>query len=208
VTRSPSPRISFALAIITIGAAGSALALMAAGCGGGGSPGAGNATSSTTAATTTSTTAATTTVQYGTNGALAGALAFARCMRAHGIPTPDPEPNGAFDKHKLQRLLGGISLSRVRAVEERSCRYDFEPGGQPQGHAIITPADRADYLKGARCMRSHGVPDFPDPTFQQNTVTFNIPPSIDTNASRFKRAAATCINLIPAGLPYSNRRAP
>lgn len=53
-------------------------------------------------------------------------------------------------------------------------------------------------------MRSHGVPNFPDPTFQNNSVTFNAPGSnIDTSSSQYKSALATCEKLIPAGLPYS-----
>jgi hypothetical protein len=72
----------------------------------------------------------------------------------------------------------------------------------------ITPADRLDYLKGAACMRSHGFPGFPDPTFGNNTVTFNIPPNIDPNSPQAKRAEAICAKLIPPGLPYSNHRGP
>jgi hypothetical protein len=81
---------------------------------------------------------------------------------------------------------------------------------QPQNMQTppITPADRLDYLKGAACMRSHGFPDFPDPTFGTNTVTFNIPPNIDPNSSQAKNAEAICAKLIPPGLPYSNHRAP
>jgi hypothetical protein len=89
------------------------------------------------------------------------------------------------------------------------------PPGTPQNTGTqntqtpqITPADQGDYLKAAECMRSHGVPDFPDPTFGNNTVTFNIPPNIDPNSSQAKSAVATCSKLIPPGLPYSNRRAP
>jgi hypothetical protein len=84
------------------------------------------------------------------------------------------------------------------------------PGTQPSPNdrqtrsQTITPADQADYLKAASCMRSHGVPDFPDPTFENNGVKFNIPPNIDPNSSQVKRAEAICVNLIPAGLPYSN----
>ncbi len=52
-------------------------------------------------------------------------------------------------------------------------------------------------------MRSHGFPNFPDPTFQDNTVTFNTPTPIDTNSPQYKSALATCQKLIPAGLPYS-----
>jgi hypothetical protein len=95
----------------------------------------------------------------------------------------------------------------VRAIEERSCRYDFVPSGPPRGQTI-TPTDQADYVKAAACMRRHGFADFPDPTFQTNNVTFNIPSSIDTNSAQFKSAAATCVKLIPAGLPYSNSSAP
>jgi hypothetical protein len=88
------------------------------------------------------------------------------------------------------------------------------PGTQPDENGrqtprqAITPADQADYLKAARCMRSHGVPDFPDPTFENNSVKFNIPSGIDPNSSRSKSAAATCSKVIPAGLPYSKGGTP
>ena len=81
-------------------------------------------------------------------------------------------------------------------------------GTQGAQTAPITPADRLDYLKAAACMRSHGLPDFPDPTFGSNTVTFKIPPSIDKNSSEARSAEAICAMLIPPGLPYSNRGAP
>jgi hypothetical protein len=53
-------------------------------------------------------------------------------------------------------------------------------------------------------MRSHGVSDFPDPTFGNNTVTFNFPPNIDKNSSQARTAETICIKLIPLGLPYSS----
>jgi hypothetical protein len=53
-------------------------------------------------------------------------------------------------------------------------------------------------------MRSQGVPDFPDPMFENNGVKFNIPPNIDPNSSKAKRAEAICVKLIPPGLPYGN----
>ncbi len=52
-------------------------------------------------------------------------------------------------------------------------------------------------------MRSHGYPDFPDPTFQNNSVQANVPSSIDQDSARFKSVAGICTKLIPAGLPYS-----
>ena len=178
-----------------------AFSLFAAGCGGGGSPGVASVASSTAASTTV---AATTTQNGATTtqtGTIASAFAFARCMRSHGIPGwPDPNSHGFFDKSKLRPL--GLSKSRVRALEDGPCNI---PLPSPQAYTI-TPADRADYLKAASCMRSHGFADFPDPTFPNNDVRLTIPSSIDTNSPKFKSAATTCTKLIRPGLPYTRPR--
>jgi hypothetical protein len=173
-----------------------ALSLLAAGCGGGGSSG---------VARVASTTASTTARQNGTttqNGSLASAFAFARCMRSHGVPGwPDPTSTGGFDKSKLRQL--GLSVSRARALEQGPCNIPL-----PSSRPTIPRADESAYVKGAACMRAHGVPDFPDPTFPNNHVQFNIPSSINQDSARFKSVATICTKLIPAGLPYSSRSAP
>jgi hypothetical protein len=164
--------------------AAAAFALLAAGCGGGGSPNAESGTSS-------STTVSTTTTQN-------GALAFARCLRSNGLPNwPDPTGSGAFDKSKLRQT--GYSVSQVRAVEDGPCKHLLPAS---PAAPTITAADRADYLEAAACMRSHGFPNFPDPTFQ-NGVQTNVPSSINQDSPPFKSAATICTKLIPAGLPYS-----
>ena len=161
------------------------LAVVAAGCGGG-SPGAASGASSTTTAQN-------------------GALAFARCMRSHGVAGwPDPTSAGVFDKAKVRAL--GVSRSRLTSSSV-TCSRLHPLDGPPEGQTI-TLADQADYLRAAACMRSHGFPGFPDPTFQDGSVTANVPASVDQDAPRFKRAAATCTKLIPAGLPYSSAGAP
>jgi hypothetical protein len=166
-------------------AAVAASSLLAAGCGGAGSPGVANGASSTTAAPTTPQN---------------GALAFARCMRSHGVPNwPDPTSSGVFDKSKLRQLTA--SVSQVRAIEDGPCNHLLVA---PSPGPTITLADRADYLEAAACMRSHGLADFPDPTFPDNSVQTDIPSSIDQDSSQFKSAAAVCTRLIPAGLPYSS----
>jgi hypothetical protein len=160
--------------------------LLAAACGGGGSPGVARIASSTTVVTTMQN----------------GLVAFPRCMRSNGVPRfPDPSASGSrASKPTLQQL--GVSGPQYLAALN-ACVHLLPNRGQPQ-RPTITAADRADYLSGAACMRSHGLPAFPDPTFQNNTVTFNIPSSIDTNSRQFRNAAATCDKLIPPGLPYSS----
>jgi hypothetical protein len=181
--------------ILASAAAVVAFSLAAAGCGGGGSQGVASIDSSTTAATPT-TQSGTTTTQRGT---LASALAFARCMRSHGIPGwPDPTSGGYFDKATLRGL--DLNVSRVRALESGPCNI---PLPSPQQAYAITPAIRTDYLRGAACMRSHGYPDFPDPTFPDGSVRLDVPASIDTHSPRFRSAATICTRSIPAGLPYT-----
>jgi hypothetical protein len=151
---------------------------------------------STGGAGTPSASAGTTTVAAGSR---TGALAFARCMRTHGIPGwPDPQPNGGFDKAQLRALT--VSPTRIRAIESRSCRYDFQNGAQTQ---TITPADQADYLAAAACMRTHGYPGFPDPSFPSGGVRVVVPSTIDQDSPRFRSAATRCTRHIPAGLPDS-----
>lgn len=89
------------------------------------------------------------------------------------------------------------------------------PGTPPQSTRTpnkqtqpLTSAARRDYLNAAACIRSHGFPNFPNPTFANNTVTFHIPSNIAPNSSQAKTAQSICAKLIPPGLPYSNRSAP
>jgi hypothetical protein len=171
--------------------AAAAFALLAAGCGGGISPGA-NGSSSATATTTQ-------------NGTRASALAFARCMRSHGLPKwPDPTYGGVFDKLTLQHT--GYTVAQVRSVQDGPCNHLLR-GAAPQAPPTITPAEQADYLKATACMRSHGFPRFPDPTFPNNNIHINVPSSINQDSSTFKSAAEVCVKLIPAGLPYSSSAA-
>jgi len=168
-------------------AGAAAFSLFAAGCGGGGSPGVASVATTGTTATTPPQT---------------GAVAFARCMRSHGVlGFPDPNSVGEFDGLAIKRLR--VSGSRIRAAQ--SACTDLLPNGvMPMAPGYtITRADQLDYLEAAACMRRHGIPDFPDPTFQNNGVQFNIPSSIDKNSPRVRSALAVCQKLIPPGLPYS-----
>jgi hypothetical protein len=170
----PAARTAVAIIIATVG-----LALLAA-CGGSSSTGSGGSPSATGAPSAPS-------------AFVSQVLAFARCVRAHGVPNfPDPNSNGAFSKQALLQL--GVSKSRLRAA--------MSPCPFPARQAPLTAQDQQDYLKAAACMRSHGIPNFPDPTFSGGSVDFPIPTSIDTTSERFSQARQTCVKFIPAGLPY------
>lgn len=60
------------------------------------------------------------------------------------------------------------------------------------------PQQQQDYLNAAACMRSHGITNFPDPSFSGGRVEFPDINKIDTHSTQFTQARQTCQRLIPA----------
>jgi hypothetical protein len=175
-----------------------AVAVAVTGCGGRSTPGV------ATGLTTTSVSPS------GGGGTQAtGLVAFASCMRSSGVPNfPDPDSTGGIPKQAVVSAFQAVSKSQALAAQQ-TCNH-LLPAGGLSGRPVqtITAQDRQDYLKAAACMRSHGFPDFPDPTFTNNSAQVDIPSSINQNSSQFTSAATTCTRLIPAGLPGTHRGNP
>ena len=128
-------------------------------------------------------------------------------MRTHGEPNmPDITIDGSGNLHMDGVPGPGFDPNSPQYNSAaNTCKHLLPSRGSVAGAGTITPADQAAYLRAAACMRSHGIPNFPDPTFQNNSVTFNASgPGIDTKSSQYTSALATCQKLIPAGLPYSS----
>jgi hypothetical protein len=86
------------------------------------------------------------------------ALAYARCIRSHGVPLwPDPESSGAFEKPELTPQRLGAGTSEIGAAE-KACR-----SLAPTYPATPQPQVLAQALRFSRCMRAHGAANFPDP---------------------------------------------
>jgi hypothetical protein len=107
---------------------------------------------------------------HGASAADAGkALAFARCMRSHGV-TNFPDPTGGRLELQVQKSPDSTSVNGVEVngpvfqSAMQACRSYLPNGGHPS--AAQTAKAKAQALAMARCMRSHGVPNFPDPQFQ------------------------------------------
>ena len=159
-----------------------ACALLAAGCGGGGSPRVASVASSTTAATTTT-----------QNGA-AAAVPFSRCMRSHGVPTfPDPS---IVRPQALKATAQHLAASNPRfPVAQRACNHLLPNGGSGSQEAAHQTRTRlADELSFARCMRSHGVSRFPDPTAQGGlSVEMVQALGIDVHSPAVLRVVQACL---------------
>lgn len=139
----------------------------------------------------------------------ADAIAFAKCMRSHGIPSfPDPGSNGGGLQIKASGGPGGppqtltvggtpIAATTFRTAMQ-SCRSKLPNGGHPTAQQLAKI--RAGALAMARCMRSHGVPKFPDPQFSSGPGgRFGIrlglgtgSAGIDPNSPAFQNAIKIC----------------
>jgi ABC-type branched-subunit amino acid transport system ATPase component len=96
-------------------------------------------------------------------------------------------------------VLGGHPAGSLPALDAVA----FVAQGTPQAVQPVTARDQQDYLSAAACMRSHGVTNFPDPTFSGSTVNFHIPAGMNAHSKQFAQARRTCERLIPEGLPKS-----
>ena len=116
------------------------------------------------------------------------AVAFSHCMRSHGVPDfPDPTSRGGVPKVTPQQV--GVSNSRFQ-VAQRACAQLLQPT-QAQ-----VPQIMAGLLNFARCMRSHGEPNWPDPSIDRNgQPVFNIS-GINPDSTRVSNTADECTHLL------------
>jgi len=123
-------------------------------------------------------------------------LAYSRCMRSHGVsdfPDPATPPGGgvAFNINDGPGSDLSPNNPTYKAANKR-CE-PLLPAGV-QGPSSESPKIAAD-VRWARCMRSNGVPSFPDPNSQGafNSAEF------DSSSPAFEAANEACKALQPAG---------
>jgi hypothetical protein len=211
------PRTRALAAVAALLAAG----VVVAGCGGGGSnSGVANVGTSTTssshntASTSTGSGGGGTPLSGGPSSGSAGnggggpnfalrtgnpqqALKFSECMRANGVSN-FPDPNG-------QGVIEGKGIDPNSPAWQRAskaCAKDI-------GRAAPTPAQIAQNEAGAlslsKCMRAHGVTNFPDPQFGSGgaiRISIRAAPGsgggLDPASPIFQKAQKACSSLLPA----------
>lgn len=128
-------------------------------------------------------------------GAQAGWLAYAQCMRAHGVRDfPDPNSQGQLNVHSGGDLDPNSPIYRAA---DTACA-SLSPVNN------LSPAQRAQVkaanLKYAQCMRAHGIADFPDPN-AEGAISLHAHPGsdLDPNNPTFQAAQTACKALRPGG---------
>jgi hypothetical protein len=139
------------------------------------------------------------------NGKYAGALAFSKCMRAHGVSNfPDPSTSGGGVQLSVTPSSGVNPKAPAFQAAQQSCQHLLPNGGQPSAQASAQA--KARLLRISECMRAHGITDFPDPRTgspPSNIAGYSavmgvpgaflaIPNSINPQSPAFRQAAAAC----------------
>jgi hypothetical protein len=183
---------------LTTAIAAAAVAALAAGCGGS-SPGSTVANVGATPAMTSTGPAS----SKGDRGSPAAffsqAIKFSQCMRSHGIPDfPDPKQSGNGISLSLRGSKNGDlnPNSHQFQAAQQACRA-YAPA--PAANAPPNPRLAQQALAFARCMRSHGVPNFPDPKVSGNNLQLGGPgrQGFDPNSPQFQAAQSACKSSLP-----------
>ncbi len=175
-----SIRSSHLLAAAAVG-----LGVTVAGCSGGSEPPSGaSAGSQATAATGGS----------GSAGAtpLAQAVAYAQCVRSHGVPNfPDPvqTPSGGYG-YRTAGIDPNSSAFQGAIEACKSLPSPWSSTGQQ-----LSPAQQQAWLNWAQCIRVHGLANFPDPTFSGREVRDS---GIASRTPQLQSAMDACKSQMPS----------
>lgn len=131
-------------------------------------------------------------------------LKFANCMRASGVPNfPDPSAGGGL----LIRPGSGLNPGSpaFQAAQKRCARFQpvrFRGPGTPSKEQVQKA------LVFAKCLRAHGLTNFPDPLatapsrhgliIDLGGMLFTPGPGFDPRSPAFRHAASACGVRLPA----------
>lgn len=121
------------------------------------------------------------------------ALSYSKCMRQNGVPNwPDPDQSGAYpnDNGSLTSIRKSAGFTKASGA----CKSLEVSGGIPPAQA---QKDFENLLKYSKCMRDHGISNFPDPVKDKSGVGIKIPKGFDESSAQYKSAQKACKSLEP-----------
>jgi len=134
-------------------------------------------------------------------------LAFSHCMRSHGEPRfPDPDAQGQV-KEQLRASGIDVSSSQYQAAAG-ACQPLLPSGGTGTTQAEVQQ-EWSEFRSFARCMRRHGVPNWPDAQPRSGTdprPMFDIQPvdpqsPINPGSPQIKSKLPDCDSLLKTANP-------
>lgn len=133
-------------------------------------------------------------------------VSLSKCMRANGVSGfPDPRsgpdgggvgwPGGLIVEASNRIVVMGQPFFGPALVQAlQTCKEYLPPAGPPPQ---VSESQRVSALAAAACMRHHGLPSYPDPTFGNGNQSLALPPGLNPESPAFQRAARECGLLKP-----------
>jgi hypothetical protein len=138
----------------------------------------------------------------------AAAFKYAECIRNHGVAGfPDPQVSSSPGRVSIAIMApASLAASRQFKSAQRACRGILPvPGNTGRSNQL---ASKPEFLAFARCLRVHGVSDFPDPNPQgQITQGMLRAAGIDLHSQVFLRAAMNCVGVTHGAITPADVRA-
>ncbi|HWF75078.1 MAG TPA: hypothetical protein VG186_17145 [Solirubrobacteraceae bacterium] len=134
---------------------------------------------------------------------------YSDCMRSHGIPGfPDPSKSAGGGGALIIRASPGSQFdpsSPAFASAQHACAK-YSPKGGPGRAGGIPAQAKQQALRFSACMRTHGVPGFPDPVFSGNGIGLQLNPGSGASPASpaFKAAQKACGSPLPGGVVSSS----
>lgn len=129
---------------------------------------------------------------------ITAAYRYASCMRSHGatgFPDPQVHQNGN-SVSVIQRLPAAMAHSPAFKGAEKACRGIIPAPPTAAQQAAQRQAKAASLLAFARCLRSHGVTNFPDPSAEGQLRLPTVEAAgVDIHAPSFLTAAKACVGV-------------
>jgi hypothetical protein len=124
-------------------------------------------------------------------GTGAAGVKYSACMQSHGVPDfPEPNAQGTLTITTSPSLNPNSPLFQTA---EADCDH-LIPAGKGLSQARLQKM-KSRLLALAACMRSHGVPNYPDPTFGSGGMVsqgFGRSEGLDPNSPIFQAAQKAC----------------
>ena len=122
------------------------------------------------------------------------AVRFVQCLRSHRVTNvPDPTPTSG---RAFKDAVSGDAQSPAFRSAYTACQHLLPNGGQPSHTAAQSQPHIAALLAFARCLRSNGFPNFPDPTSSgQITHQMLANAGIDLHQPAMLQAADACVSV-------------
>jgi hypothetical protein len=152
--------------------------------------------------------------QAGQNRDVTAAYAYARCMRSHGVPNfPDPHVSISSGGGSNHGSVGfAVNPSETGSPKwgsaQHTCSKILPAPASPAQERAEQEAHKHNLLAFARCVRSKGIRNFPDPNTQgQLPLPSVIAAGIDIHSRRFLDAATGCAGVTHGEITAAQIRA-